>query len=491
MQLWSNSVLDWQFCEAEDQFAMERLKNVSIEPGLKYLPPQELEAEQMVLGACLLEPKVLSTARVKPDDFYRARHRLIFEAMLRMRERGEDLDLVTLPPELRGLQVDKFGNPPRNNAEAVVALEFCGGAAYLAELVSLVPTAANFRSHERLVISAAMRRAVIRACKEAEQAAYDSGDADKVIAECIGRLNDIRRHDAGELVAQRDLIVRGFEAVERRSTMTASVSGLTTGFRDLDRRLDGLRPQYYVIAGRPSMGKTALAECIVNSTAQAGNKVGMISIEMGEEQLAMRALSRASGLPLSRLLCGGVRGNDWARLSDSLGNQLGLPITYAFTAFTDRAIERVADDMVQRLGVQLIVIDYLQLASREDHAGNREQEIAMLSRLVKRKVKEHRVPFLVLSQLSRKLEDRPDKRPQLADLRESGSIEQDADVIMFVYRDEVYHCKCPKDGECSCGRRGLAEILIRKGRMEGTGDVDLAWHSQTTSFKDLEVQQHK
>lgn len=442
------------------------------------LPPQEIEAEQMVLGACLVDPEhTVSTALVRTDDFYKILHRGIFSAFQQIVLRGEDLDLITASAELK--------KPDYQKSIGETAI-----STYLAQLVSLVPTSSNFKSHQRLVIQAAQRRAVIKSCNEAIQTAYDNKDVDVNIGDCITKLNDIRRHEENAIVSHREIMMHGFSSVERRYEIhrekPGSVSGLTTGFRDLDTLLDGLHAQYYVIAGRPSMGKTAFAECIIANTAAAGNKVGFISIEMGEYQIAMRSLARGSGVSLSKILRGRIHNRDWNDLANTAGQQINLPIWYAFSSFSERQIERVIDDMVQRLGVQLIVVDYLQLMVNEDRYGSREQEVAKQSALFKRKVKEHKIPHLILSQLSRKLEDRPDKRPVLADLRESGSIEQDADVVMFVYRDEVYHCKCPKDCECSCGRRGKAEILIRKGRMEGTGTVDLVWSGRTTTFRDVE-----
>lgn len=439
---------------------------------LAHLPPQEIEAEQHVLGACLLEPQhTLGAAYVLADDFYKTAHRKIFDAMRQVMASGQEVDVITVAAFLRGAaELEPMGGP----------------ATYLSYLINITPTAANFRSHERLVISAAQRRVLIRACREAEYRAYDEKDADRIVSDAITALAGARRHDGGAIITHREIILRGYEAIERRSALTSVVSGIPTGFRDLDIFLDGLQPQYYLIAGRPSMGKTALAEGIARNAARSGHRVGFISIEMGEHQIALRALSRGSGVPLSRLLRGKLRDDDWDRFTAAAGAEVELQIDYAFSAFSERAVERAIDDMVQRLGCKLIIVDYLQLMAPDDRDGNREQEVARQSRMFKRKVKEHNVPHVILSQLNRALEARPDKRPMLADLRESGAIEQDADVIIFVYRDEVYHCKCSRDGACACGKRGKAELLIRKGRMEGTGNVDLLWEAPTTSFRNTE-----
>src|SRR3990170_1413833 len=233
---------------------------MALDPELTRLPPQELEAEQMALGACLIEPQqTISSAYLRPDDFYKTGHRRIFQAMQQLRDRGMDVDVVTLAAEL-------------GDAKEVEGLG--GAASYLAQLLSQTPTAANFRSHERLIIQAAQRRAVLRACSDAQLQAYDLKDADRIIADAITKLNAIRRHEGDEIVAQRDMILRGYEGIERRADiqrqMPDSISGIPTGFRDLDVFLDGLHAQYYVIGGRPSMGKTALTEGIMGNAAKAG-----------------------------------------------------------------------------------------------------------------------------------------------------------------------------------------------------------------------------
>lgn len=443
------------------------------DPALSNLPPQDLSAEQAVLGACLLEPeRTVRAAHVRPGDFYKTAHRMLFEAMQRLVARGEQVDAITVAAELHGAkEFDAYGGP----------------ASCVSYLLTLMPTASNFRSHERLVIAAAQRRSVIRACREAEQRAYDLEDPDEVVAGCIRSLNDVRRHEGEDVVAYHSMIMRGFEAVERRCSAKGEIPGIPTGFAKLDRMLQGFQAQYYVLAGRPSMGKTALAMGMCRHAAQQGHKIGVLSLEMGEEQLALRELAGQSGIPLSRLREGGVRGSDWDRLTDAAGALAGLPISFAFSSFKTRQAERMIDDMVQRLGVKMIMIDYTQLMRVDGHKGNREQEVADISQMIKRKIKEHKIPILALAQLNRALESRPDKRPTLADLRESGALEQDADVIMFIYRDEVYNCKCPRDIDCSCGRRGKAQILVRKGRMEWTGDVDIAWETNTTTFRDVEA----
>lgn len=456
--------------------------------GLAYMPPQEIEAEQMVLGACLIDPRgTLSISHLQPDDFYKTAHRLIYSTMRMLYDNGTDIDILTV------------AGPLKNAKE----LQTLGGAvAYLSSLIAMTPTTANFAAHERLVISAAQRRAIIKACSEAQTLAYTTTDADAIISSCISSLNKIRRHDNSMMLTYSDLIHQGFAEIEKRYELhrAGRLAGIPTGFRTLDDKLHGFQPQLYVIAGAAGMGKTALAEQFVRTAAQhfqsewdsalpdtrplKPHAVGVISLEMGPQQLAIRALSSMSNVPLSRLLAGSLGDTDWDCLTQTAGKTFKLPIVCEFTAFTDRALERTIDDMVQRLGARMILFDYLQLARCENYDGTREQEVTAISRLCKRKVQQHQIPIIVISSLNKNLSNRQDKRPVNSDLRESGNIEFDADVIMFVYRDEVYNCKCPRSLPCGCGKRGKAEIIISKGRMEGTGIVELEWHTNTTTFRE-------
>lgn len=459
--------------------------------SLTHLPPQNIDAEKMVLGACLIEPSVIGTLHVRQEDFYKDVHRDLFALMLRLSERGESVDLVTIMPEFRQTKY----------------YDAVGGMSYPASLVAYCPTAANVGSHERLVIEAAQLRAIDRALRAAQSEVYGlTGSArpnpDAIIAGCNGTLSAILRHEDATIMRYSEIVKLGYSEVEKLTSLSGSgkFSGIPTGFRDLDRKLHGLQPQFYVLAGASGMGKTAFAAQVVRNAAShlmaewselpeasrtsGPGAVGVISLEMGPRQIALRDLSSASDVPLSRLLAGTLHDNDWSKLARAAGALHSLPIYYAFAAFHDRQIERVIDDMVQRLGVRLIVCDYLQLERCEDHDGTREQEVTKISHMHKRKVAQHRVPNLVISSLNRSLAGRPDKRPNKSDLRDSGSIEYDADVIMFVYRDEVYNCKCPKQAACLCDRRGKAEIIVDKGRMEGTGTVELLWNGRTTTFSD-------
>lgn len=459
---------------------------------LKQLPPQNIEAEQMVLGAVMIENDSLAKVKdlLRPEDFYRDAHVRIYSAMLLMAERREAIDLVTLSDALRsGGVIDKIG-----------------GASYLSELISLVPTAANIKHHARLVSTASQLRQVIHACAEAQGQAY-AGDPDSIISECVTKLNAIRRNEGATLMSYADLMRLGFKEIERRYELAQNgkISGIPTGFRELDKKLGGWQPQLYFLGADSGMGKSALADQFVRHAARhfsdewdktlpeaRGPKppaVGVISLEMGPHQLALRAISSISTVPLSRLLAGTIHDPDWGRLAHAAGQGSPLPIHCEFTGFSDRQQERTIDYMVQVLGCKLIVFDYLQLGQVEDHTGTREQEVTKITRLHKRKIKQHGIPHIIVSSILNKvIANRPEKRPTNSDLKESGNIEFDADCIMLLYREEKYRrCECPKDSHCLCGRRGKAELIISKGRMEGVGTVDLEWHTNTTTFRDAVV----
>lgn len=441
--------------------------------GLQHLPPQNIEAEQMVLGACMIEPRaVLGMARVTAEDFYKSAHGRIYSAIRRVWDSREDVDLVTVCDAIQ-----------KNGGFGEV-----GGASYLATLVSLVPTAANFKSHEKLVIDAATRRRVIRACALAEKAAYDLEEPDRVIADCISALNAARMASVEESAMPYSRIINlGFEAIERNYETFSSgkLPGIPTGFAGIDQLTNGFQKNwFYVFAGRTGRGKTSLAMQMARAAAKSGRTVGVVSVEMDPEQLAIREISSESQVPIQRLASGRMLDADWAPVSAAAGTLSPLKIWGLFSAFTSEAVERGLNYLVQIHGCELVFVDYLQLLSIERHSGTREQEVSAISRMHKRKAKELHIPVVALAQLNRGIENRVDKKPALSDLRESGAIEQDADVVAFVHQDE---CKCDKAAHCFCGRRYTAWYLQRKGRMNATGDVELRWDGRTTTFRDVTV----
>lgn len=445
---------------------------------LQMLPPQNLEAEQMVLGAVLLEDTVLRTARLQPADFYKGSHGAIWKAMVGLRDAGTAIDLLTLTDALR------------NSGD----IEKMGGASYLSTLISLVPTSANFRYHEAMVLKCAALRRIIHLYQEQIGGAYNGADPDVLVSTLVRGLNEIRAGGGEEVVTQHKVVRDAWDFIEKRSEdgRAGKIEGLPTGIRELDLRLDGLHPNYIVVAGESGMGKTALVEGMVMAAARhlrdegKGGTVGFISNEMGPLYLGIRSLARASGVPITRMRQGTLRDTDWGRLGTYGGELAGLPIGYRFASFSDRAIERGMDDFVQRHNARMLVLDYLQLSNMEADTHTREQEVSGISRMLKRKVKELKVPIIVISSLS-KIKGRTDMRPQRSDLRDSGGIEFDSDIILFVYREEQHRpCDCPPppDGICICKRRGKAEIIIAKGRMEELGVVPAKWIGRTTTFED-------
>ena len=457
--------------------------SVQTEVSLQRLPPQNIEAEQMVLGAVLIENDSINKVIeiLSPDDFYKDTHRRIFKAMLDMFESGDAIDLVTLSDALRGR----------------IGLEAVGGASYLATLVSLVPTAANIKYHARIVREKAVLRKLIHSATDIITQSYEDSrtvvDIDELLDRAEKSIFEIAQGKIKEsFVSMKDIVGHSFAIVERLYEKKEMVTGLATGFVDLDERTSGFQQSdLIIIAGRPSMGKTAFCLNIAAYAAiEKGKSVAIFSLEMSKEQLVLRMLGSESRVDAHKLRTGHLSERDWTPLSIAAGRLSEAPIfiddTAAISVLETRAkARRLKADQ----GLDLIIIDYLQLMRGRGNEGNREQEISNISRSLKALAKELRVPVIALSQLNRAVETRPgkEKRPLLADLRESGAIEQDADVILFIYRDEVYNkCECPYDGDCLCGRRGVAELIIGKQRNGPIGKVDLTFVNRYTRFENAE-----
>ncbi len=457
--------------------------SVQTEVSLQKLPPQNIEAEQMVLGAILIENdsinKVIET--LSPEDFYKDTHRRIFSVMLDMFETGDAIDLVTLSDALRG----KTG------------LEAVGGASYLATLVSLVPTAANIKYHARIVREKAILRKLIHSATDIITQSYEDSRTVVNIDELLDRAEkSIFEIAQGKIkdsfVSMKNIVGHSFAIVERLYEKKEMVTGLATGFLDLDERTSGFQQSdLIIVAGRPSMGKTAFCLNIAAYAAiEKGKSVAIFSLEMSKEQLVLRMLGSESRVDAHKLRTGHLSERDWTPLSTAAGKLADAPIfiddTAAISVLETRAkARRLKADQ----GLDLIIVDYLQLMRGRGDEGSREQEISNISRSLKALAKELQVPVIALSQLNRAVETRPgkEKRPMLADLRESGAIEQDADVILFIYRDEVYNkCECPYDGECLCGQRGKAEVIIGKQRNGPIGKVDLTFVNRYTRFENAE-----
>jgi replicative DNA helicase len=457
--------------------------SVQTEVSLQKLPPQNIEAEQMVLGAILIENDSINKIIeiLSPDDFYKDTHRRIFAVMLDMFETGDAIDLVTLSDAIRG----KTG------------LEAVGGASYLATLVSLVPTAANIKHHARIVREKSVLRKLIHSATDIITQSYEDSRTVVNIDELLDRAEkSIFEIAQGKIkdsfVSMKNIVGHSFTIVEQLYEKKEMVTGLATGFLDLDEQTSGLQQSdLIIVAGRPSMGKTAFClNVAAHAAIEKGKSVAIFSLEMSKEQLVLRMLGSESRVDAHKLRTGHLSERDWKPLSNAAGRLAEAPIfiddTAAISVLETRAkARRLKADQ----GLDLVIVDYLQLMRGRGDEGSREQEISNISRSLKALAKELQVPVIALSQLNRAVETRPtkEKRPMLADLRESGAIEQDADVILFIYRDEVYNkCTCAYDGECSCGQRGKAEVIIGKQRNGPIGKVDLTFVNRYTRFENAE-----
>ncbi|HEY4485408.1 MAG TPA: replicative DNA helicase [Nitrospiria bacterium] len=433
------------------------------------LPPQNIEAEQSVLGAILIDNAALNKALelIIPEDFYREAHRRIFTAILDLNERNEAVDLITLSEDLR----------KKNQLESV------GGAAYLSSLVNSIPTAANMRQHARIVHEKAILRNLISIATDiAAQGYEDSRRVEELLDQAERSIFGIsERKIKPSFVPVKEIIKGSFETIERLYEKKERVTGVPTGFEKLDDMTSGLQPSdLIVIAGRPSMGKTALALCIAQHMGiEKHGKAAIFSLEMSKEQLVMRMLCSEARVDSHKLRTGYLGRTDWPKLTTAAGRiaeaQIYIDDTPALTVLEMRAKGR---RLKAEKGLDLIIVDYLQLMRGRSDADNREQEISDISRSLKALAKELQLPVIALSQLSRAVENRSDKRPVLADLRESGAIEQDADVVIFIYRDEVYH-----PGE---ENKGIADVIIGKQRNGPVGTIQMAFLDRFTRFENLD-----
>lgn len=433
------------------------------------LPPQNLDAEQSILGAIMLENSSLNKALeiITEEDFYRGSHKLIYRAMLDLSERNEVADQITLTEHLKSQG----------------QLEQIGGASYLAELVQAVPTASNIRYHAKIVRDKALLRGLIRIATDVVSRGYDeSGQTDELLEFAEREIFKLAQGKLGRsFVPVNQIIKESIEIVDRLYSRKERITGVPTGFREIDDLTAGLQPSdLVIIAGRPSMGKTSLALGMAEHAAIQGNHVvGIFSLEMSKAQLVLRMLSSQAHLDSHALRTGQLTEKDWRYLCDAADRLERAPI------FIDDSGNLTVEQMrgkARRLqaehGLDLLIVDYLQLMQGRSDAESRQQEISDISRALKALAKELEIPVVALSQLSRAVENRKPPIPVLADLRESGAIEQDADVVMFIYRDEVYN---PETEE-----KGIADILIRKHRNGPTGERQLYFHDRYAKFADLE-----
>jgi replicative DNA helicase len=434
------------------------------------LPPQNLEAEQSVLGGILIENEAINRVMeiLDPDDFYRDAHRKIFNALINLSERDEPADLITLTNELR--KIDQ--------------LDSIGGASYIASLIDSVPTAANIEYYAKIVKEKSILRKLIQTSTEIVTQSYeDRGDVEVFLDEAERAIFDIsEKRVRPSFFSIRDVVKESFKTIERLFQKKELVTGVPSGFKELDRMTAGFQPSdLIIIAGRPSMGKTAF--CLnVAQYAAVENKipVAVFSLEMSKEQLVIRMLCSEAHVEGTRLRTGFLNESDWPKLTIAAGNLSEAPIYIDDSAaLSVLELRAKARRLKSERGLGMLIIDYLQLMKGRARVESRQQEISEISRSLKALAKELNIPVIAVSQLSRKTEERTGNRPQLSDLRESGAIEQDADLILFIYRDEVYNRA--EDNP----NRGKAEVIIGKQRNGPIGKIEMAFLDKFTTFKEL------
>ncbi|GAB6179208.1 replicative DNA helicase [Desulfotomaculum defluvii] len=435
---------------------------------LDRVPPQNIEAEQSVLGAMLLEREAIFRVMefLKPEDFYRDSHRIIYEVILELAETGNPVDLITVTNSLR----DKGD------------LEKIGGVTYVATLANLVPTAANAEYYARIVEEKALSRALISVTTRISSRGYEGSENPEELLDEAERsiLELAQRRSTDSFTPIKDILIKTFEDIEHVYSNRGKITGVPTGFLELDNMTNGFQPgDLAILAARPSMGKTAFAIlCGQFAALKHQVPVAIFSLEMSKEQLVQRMLCSEAMVDAHKVRTGNIADEDWNKLSEAARHLSRAPIYLDDTgAATVREVRSKCRRLKVEKGLGLVIIDYLQLMSGGKRIENRQQEIADISRKLKGLAKELNVPVLALSQLSRAVESRTDKRPMMSDLRESGSIEQDADIIMFIYRDEYYN----PDSE----KKGIAEIIIAKQRNGSVGNIELGFFKEFVKFVNL------
>ena len=442
----------------------------NVELASHKLPPQNIEAEQSILGGILIENRAINKVMeiLTDDDFYRDAHRKIYNAIINLSERDEPADLITLTNELRKMD----------------QLDSIGGASYVASLIDLVPTAANIEYYAKIVREKSILRRLIQTSTEIITQGYeDHGDVEGFLDEAERAIFEIsEKRVKPSFYPIRDIVKESFKTLEKLYEKKELVTGVPSGFKELDQRTAGFQPSdLIIVAGRPSMGKTAFCLNVAQYAAiEKGIPVAIFSLEMSKEQLVIRLLCSEAHVEGTRLRTGYLNESDWPRLTLAAGNLSDAPIYIDDTAaLSVLELRAKARRLNVEHGLGMLVIDYLQLMRGRSRVESRQQEISEISRSLKALAKELNIPVIAVSQLSRKTEERRDFRPQLSDLRESGAIEQDADLILFLYRDELYNRSDDNPN------RGKAEVIIGKQRNGPIGKIELKFFDQFTSFKEL------
>lgn len=436
---------------------------------IKRILPHSVEAEQSVIGSMIMDREAIVAASelITGEDFYNKQYGILFETMIELNDEGSPVDLVTLQNRLREKDV-----PPE-----VSSLEF------VRDLITAVPTSANIKYYATIVSEKSVLRKLIRLNEEIANTCYAGKENLEFILEDTEKrvFQLVQKRSSGEFVPIRQVVMNAMDKIEKAAKNKGSVTGIATGFTDLDYRTAGMQPSDLVlIAARPSMGKTAFALNIAQHVAFKQNRtVAIFSLEMSKEQLVNRMFSLESNVDAQKLRTGQLNDQEWERLIESAGiigksnliidDTPGISVSELRSKCRKYKLEH---------NLSMIIIDYLQLMTGSGRTDSRQQEISDISRSLKAVAREMNVPVLALSQLSRAVEQRPDHRPMLSDLRESGAIEQDADVVMFIYRDDYYNHDTEK--------KGVSEIIIAKQRNGPIGTVELAWLPEYTKFANLE-----
>jgi replicative DNA helicase len=435
------------------------------------IPPQNLDAEKSLLGAVLIDEETLAdiSEHVTPKDFYEKRHAIIYAAMLRLYEKHKPVDLLTLTEELSRKK----------------EIEIIGGSTYLTELTNYVPTSAHAEAYAELVAQKAVRRRLIKASGEISELGYNEETTtqellEKAEAELFSVSDQSLKQD---LVSTESILTDSFDRMEELHKNKGAIRGVRTGYRDLDSMTAGLqRSDLIILAARPAMGKTTLVTNLAYNVATiAKQPVLFFSLEMSKEQLVDRMLADASGVDAWNIRTGNLSDDDFGKLSEAMGEMAEAPIFIDDTpGMTVLEIRTKARRAMHEQPLGLIVIDYLQLmqSSSNRNDGNRVQEVSEISRGLKLIARELNVPVIALSQLSRSVESRSPQIPQLSDLRESGSIEQDADIVMFIYREAYYNPETE--------RENLTDLIIAKHRNGPTGKIELYFHPERLRFMSLD-----
>ena len=431
-----------------------------------------MESEQSVLGSILLDKEAMISVSetLVPEDFYKEAHKVIYESMLKLYNSQSEIDLITLTDELRDQGY----------------LDDIGGIAYITSLSTVVPTTSNIKYYVNIVKEKSISRQLISAANDIINLGYDgSAKVEYVLENAEKKIFDISQERAtNDFQPINQVISEALSMLEKLYEEKNDVTGLTTGFRDLNKKINGLqRSDLLLIAARPAMGKTAFALNLVQNAALKGDaSVAVFSLEMSKEQLVQRMIASQSTVELKKIKTGTLADNDWPRITDGMAILSGAKIHIDDTpGIKISELRSKCRKLKIEKGLDLVLIDYLQLMEGEGQNESRQQEIAKISRSLKILAKELDCPVVALSQLSRAPEQRADHRPMLSDLRESGSIEQDADIVMFLYRDEYYNPDTEK--------KNIGEVIVAKNRHGETGTVELVWFGGIQKFADKMIEQ--